>query len=63
MPWQTVPGLAGKVYVPDISKKGKKYLCKDCFACQNCSQERCQVCREKKQCMSPSCCSHKEATP
>lgn len=48
MPWQTVPGLTGKVYVPEFLQEGKKHPCKDCFACQNCSEERCRVCRKNR---------------
>jgi hypothetical protein len=48
MPWQTIPGIIGKVYLPDSPNKIKKHPCKDCFSCQNCSSERCHVCREEK---------------
>jgi len=45
MAWQTVPGLKGKVFVPESRSKGKKKNpCPDCFACQQCSEERCRVC-------------------
>ena len=49
MAWQTIPGVTGKVFVPDEGVKAKKHPCKDCFACQNCGQERCRVCRQEKQ--------------
>ena len=45
MPFVTVPGLEGKVYVPE--KQGeihKKHPCKDCYSCQHCSDDRCRVC-------------------
>lgn len=48
MPWQTLPNVKGKVYIPEFSDKIKKYPCKDCFECQSCSQERCHVCRQEK---------------
>ncbi len=46
MAWQQVPGLNGRVYVPD-NPLGvpRKYPCVDCFSCQFCSDERCSVCR------------------
>lgn len=48
MPWRTIPGVIGKVFEPDERAMPKKHPCKDCFACQNCSQERCDVCRGEK---------------
>lgn len=47
MGFVTVAGLAGKVYVPDTDCGGacKKHPCKDCFACQNCGDDRCRLCR------------------
>jgi len=45
MPFEQRPGLPGKVYVPARdSKCGRKHPCRDCFACQNCSNERCGLC-------------------
>jgi hypothetical protein len=44
MAWQTVPGLAGKLYVPDPPAGGRKSRCPDCFACQRCGTDRCAVC-------------------
>ncbi|MCB2148879.1 MAG: hypothetical protein KQI81_20530 [Deltaproteobacteria bacterium] len=46
MTWISVPGLAGKVYVPDeAGQVEKKHSCKTCFSCQWCDENRCQVCR------------------
>jgi hypothetical protein len=46
MAWIAVPGLSGKVYVPDdTGQVKKKHPCKACFACQWCDENRCQVCR------------------
>lgn len=46
MPFVKVPGLEGKVYVPQNNKGcPKKHPCKDCFACDHCSDDRCRVCR------------------
>jgi len=46
MPFVRIPGLVGKVYVPETQpEQEKKHRCKDCFCCQQCSEERCQLCR------------------
>ncbi len=46
MVWVNVPGLAGKVYVPeDASQVQQKHPCKACFSCQWCDENRCRVCR------------------
>jgi len=53
MPFITIPGVTGKIYVPD-EKPGsiKKHNCKDCLSCQMCSDDRCLLCRGKKECES-----------
>jgi hypothetical protein len=39
------PGVTGKIYVPDKKNAGRqKHPCQDCFACQLCSDDRCQLC-------------------
>jgi hypothetical protein len=54
MAFVSMPGLKGKVYVPDESGSGsKKHPCKDCFSCQQCSDDRCRVCLSLRQC----CCN------
>jgi len=54
MAFVSVPGLKGKVYVPDESRGGsKKHPCQDCFSCQQCSDDRCRVCLSFCQC----CCN------
>ena len=46
MTFVRVPGLKGKVYVPEESGSSpKKKPCNDCFSCQQCSKDRCRVCR------------------
>lgn len=46
MPFINLPGLSGKVYVPESPPAPrKKHLCADCFACQDCADSRCRVCR------------------
>lgn len=46
MAFVKIPGLPGKVYVPDaVPGQKKKHLCRDCFSCEFCSDDRCRVCR------------------
>jgi hypothetical protein len=46
MPFVRVPGLSGKVYVPEsCPAESKKHPCRDCFDCQRCSDDRCRLCR------------------
>ena len=46
MPFVKMPGVTGKVYVPEVLPgQRKKHPCPDCFACQQCSDDRCTVCR------------------
>ena len=41
-----LPGLSGKVYVPEpCPAASKKHPCRDCFNCQRCSDDRCGLCR------------------
>jgi hypothetical protein len=41
-----IPGLKGKVFVPEkCPAKLKKHACPDCFGCQRCSDDRCNLCR------------------
>lgn len=68
MAWINVPGLAGKVYVPDDAGQiQKKHPCNACFSCQWCDENRCQVCRndhiEAHQPGSSNCCTRRLATP
>jgi hypothetical protein len=45
MAFVTKTGVTGKIYVPE-KKTGErqKHACRDCFACQLCSDDRCQMC-------------------
>jgi hypothetical protein len=48
VPFIKVPGLSGKVYVPEsCSAASKKHPCRDCFGCQQCSDDRCSLCRSE----------------
>jgi len=49
MPFVNIPGLKGKVYVPDPdTDTPKKNPCPDCFSCQMCADNRCHVCLRQK---------------
>jgi hypothetical protein len=51
MPFVAVPGLNGKVYVPEKQHESlKKHPCQDCYYCQLCSDDRCRVCLDPKNC-------------
>jgi len=46
MGWERVPGLKGKIYIPDARPgQPKKHPCPDCHVCQMCNDDRCNVCR------------------
>lgn len=45
MAWISIKGLKGRVYVPQENAAPKKHGCPDCFCCQNCGEERCNLCR------------------
>ncbi|GAB6906937.1 conserved hypothetical protein [Desulfosarcina cetonica] len=45
MAWTRIPGLPGKLYVPDAGPSKKKHACRTCYACQWCDETRCEVCR------------------
>ena len=51
MAFVTIPGLKGKVYVPQAPDGYfKKHPCAECFSCQNCSDDRCRVCLGQRNC-------------
>ena len=53
MPFVELPGITGKVYVPEVPQEGsKKHPCKDCYFCQMCSDDRCRLCIGPKNCKS-----------
>ncbi len=57
MPFEKVPGLPGKVYVPAYDPDApKKHKCPDCYSCQMCSDDRCHVCLNgQSHCQKPHC--------
>jgi hypothetical protein len=51
MAFVEIPGFKGKVYVPEeIAGSHKKHPCKDCYSCQMCSDDRCNLCLKQKTC-------------
>jgi len=49
MPFVKVPGLPGKLYIPEMQKNcRKKQPCEDCYSCEHCSDNRCRVCRDNR---------------
>jgi hypothetical protein len=57
MPFVKMPGVIGKVYVPETPPGlSKKHPCPDCFACQQCSDDRCTVCRGQPDCAGGKDC-------
>ena len=52
MAWQLNPGLPGKVFCPEV-QQDKKHACPDCFACQQCSEDRCTLCRADRMSTDP----------
>ena len=51
MAFVSIPGVKGKVYAPEVRAASlKKHPCKDCFSCQLCSDDRCNLCLSQKTC-------------
>jgi hypothetical protein len=64
MPFATIPGLKGKVYVPQAASGcSKKHPCPECFSCQCCSDDRCRVCLSQRNCRNKIHLVHKKTTP
>ncbi len=41
-------GIEGLVYVPEDTGAAKKHPCADCYHCQWCSDNRCELCLQGK---------------
>jgi hypothetical protein len=54
MAFESMPGIEGKIFIPDEDPGERKHPCTDCYACQLCSDDRCRVCRSEH----PSSTSH-----
>ncbi|MFC1890280.1 hypothetical protein ACFL4G_11035 [Thermodesulfobacteriota bacterium] len=51
MPFVRIPGLPGKVYVPEACACGpRKHDCADCYQCQMCNDDKCRACLKEKGC-------------
>jgi len=51
MAFKKIDGFSPKIFVPqEAPDHKKKYNCKDCFACQWCSDDRCRRCLGSKAC-------------
>ncbi len=49
MPFITIEGIKGKIYIPDAENpRSRKHFCKDCFYCQLCNDEKCSLCLKNK---------------
>lgn len=60
MPFVRMPGLKGKVYVPEEPEGArKKHPCPDCFSCQMCTDSRCRVCLEDGEDKNACLCTKK----
>jgi len=54
MPFIKKDGLKGRIYVPEKTPANlKKHPCRDCEYCQQCGDERCELCLKQK-CDQPS---------
>jgi len=48
MPFERIPGVVGKVYVPEKQPTHlKKHPCHNCYSCQMCGDDRCWICRNE----------------
>ena len=49
MGFRPAPNIKGLIFIPDEGPPHrKKHTCPDCFECQMCGEERCQVCRSER---------------
>ncbi len=51
MGFKPAPGIKGRVFIPaETPAAHKKHACPDCYQCQLCSEDRCQLCRTAGEC-------------
>jgi len=60
-----MPGIEGKVYVPETAppQQTRKHDCGDCYTCQMCGDERCSVCRGGRPCSRENPSEPKSESP
>jgi hypothetical protein len=55
MAFVRMKGVEGLVYVPEDTGGSKKHPCDDCYYCQWCSDNRCELCLKTKACNKTNC--------
>ncbi len=50
-------GVEGLVYVPEDDGRAKKHPCDDCYSCQWCSDNRCELCLKAQSSSYSKSCS------
>jgi hypothetical protein len=55
MAFKRMNGVEGLVYVPEDDGVLKKHPCVDCYSCQWCSDNRCDLCLKAKSCKNIRC--------
>jgi len=43
-----IEGFTGNIYVPEKNPGKKKHPCADCYSCQFCGNDRCELCLQNK---------------
>ncbi len=62
-------GIKGRVFIPeDTPTVHKKHACPDCYQCQQCSDDRCQICRSAEEYpahpkIGPGFCCQRDGKP
>jgi len=55
MAFVRMKGVEGLVYVPEDNGGSKKHPCNDCYYCQWCSENKCELCLKTKPCYKTKC--------
>ena len=51
MGFKPASGIKGRVFIPEETPRArKKHDCPDCYRCQQCGDDRCQLCRSAGEC-------------
>ena len=55
MGFKPASNIQGRIFIPEEEDvDARKHACPDCFKCQMCGEERCQVCRHAGPCVAES---------